>query len=170
VIVPPDPEVAFAAILTSDPVVKTEPGVGAVIAIVGNEFPTFTVMALEVTLVPTESTAVAVSEVGPEVVGVHGIVNGAVVTVPSAEVTPPTVDENETEVIVVPSNGAADAVTDVAVPTVAVELLVGAVSATLVPATAVTVMGLEVAVPPVLSITRAVMVAFPATVGAQETE
>lgn len=86
-------------------------------------------------------------------------------TVPSGVVIPPTVDENETDVIVAPAIGEADAVTVVAAPTVAAELLAGAVSDTEVEVTAVTLTALEVAVLPFESVTRAVSEEFPADVG-----
>jgi len=69
-----------------------------------------------------------------------------------------------------PRLAAADAVSVTGAPTVAVELLLGAVSDTLVPVTAVTVIALEVELPPALSSTRAVIVEFAAAEGVHDTE
>ena len=87
---------------------------------------------------------------------------------PSAVVVTPTVEENETDVIVAPAIGVADAVTVVAVPTVADELFAGAVSATEVDVTAVTETPGEVAVLPFESVTFTVREKFPAEPGVQE--
>ena len=84
---------------------------------------------------------------------------------PSAVVVTPTVEENETDVIVAPAIGVADAVTVEAVPTVADELFAGAVSATEVEVTAVTETADEVTEFPFVSVTRAVSVKLPADVG-----
>lgn len=78
---------------------------------------------------------------------------------------PEGVAKNVTEVIVAPAVAVADAVTVVAVPTVAVELLAGAVIATEVAVTAVMAAIAEVAVEPLESTTRAVMFCAPAVVG-----
>ena len=86
-------------------------------------------------------------------------------TVPSAVVVTPTVEENDTDVIVAPAIGVADAVTVVAVPTVADELFAGAVSATEVDVTAVTETADEVTEFPFVSVTRAVSVKLPAEGG-----
>ena len=85
-------------------------------------------------------------------------------------VTPPTVEENETELIVAPAIGVAEAVTVVAVPTVADELFAGAVNATEVAVTAVTLTPVDVAELPFVSVTRAVSVALPAELGIQAAE
>lgn len=150
--------------MTLLPTVTTTPLRGALTETVGAAAATFTV-TVDVGVAPFESVAVAVSVVAPTAVGVHAIVYGAVFTVPSGVVIPPTVDENETDVIVAPAIGEADAVTVVAVPTVAAELLAGAVSDTEVEVTAVTLTALEVAVLPFESVTRAVSEEFPADVG-----
>ncbi|MFM9081738.1 MAG: hypothetical protein ACKOTE_16700, partial [Opitutaceae bacterium] len=86
-------------------------------------------------------------------------------TVPSAVVTPPTVEEKETDWIVAPAIGVAEAVTVVAVPTVADELFAGAVSATDVAVTAVTLTPEDVTELPFVSVTLAVIVKFPAVDG-----
>jgi len=83
-------------------------------------------------------------------------------------VVTPTVEENETDVIVAPAIGVADAVTVEAVPTVADELFAGAVSATEVEVTAVTETPGEVAVLPFESVTLTVTEKFPAELGVQE--
>jgi hypothetical protein len=122
-------------------------------------------MAAEVTTLPNESVARAVTAVGPEAAGVQARVNGALVTVPTG--TPEA--RNSTWVIIAPAVAAAEAVRFTAVPTTAVELLAGAVSETLVATTPVTVTPEEVAVPPKVSVTRAVRVVLPA-VGVHLTE
>lgn len=86
-------------------------------------------------------------------------------TVPSAVVTPPTAEEKETDWIVAPAIGVAEAVTVVAVPTVADELFAGAVSATEVAVTAVTLTPEDVTELPFVSVTLAVIVKFPAAEG-----
>ena len=145
----------MAETVTLLPTVTTTPFKGAVTAAVGAAAATFTVIALEVTVVLLESVAEAVRVVAPTAAGVHAIVYGAVFTVPSAVVTPPTVEENETDWIVAPAIGVAEAVTVVAVPTVADELFAGAVNATEVVVTAVTAIAADVAVAPLESVTFA---------------
>lgn len=154
----PEPGATVAVSVAEVPTVITVPGSGAVITAVGAAAATFTVIAFEVAVVPLESTTEAVRVVAPAAAGVHAIVYGAVFTVPSAVVTPPTVEENETDWIVAPAIGVAEAVTVVAVPTVAAELFAGAVNATDVAVTAVTLTPVEVTVLPFVSVTRAVMV------------
>ena len=126
--------------------------------IVGGAALTVTLMAVEVTTLPNESVARAVRAVGPEAAGVHGRVKGAVVTVPIG--TAPA--RNSTRVMIAPAVAAAEAVRFTGVPTTAVEPPAGAVSATLVATTPVTVTPEEVAVPPSVSVTRAVSVVLPA--------
>lgn len=75
-----------------------------------------------------------------------------------------------TDVTVLPKLGAGEAVTAIAVPTVAVELLAGAVREIEVAALAVTETALEVTVALLESITLAVMLKLPAAVGTQVTE
>lgn len=147
--------------------VTTLPAAGAVIATVGGEFATVTFIGAEVAVVPVESNTVAVSDVAPAAVGVQANEYGAAVTA-APSVTP--LARNVTEVTVFPRLAAGDAVMVVAVPTVAVELFAGAVMDILVAATAVTVIAADVAVAPVLSIARAVMLEFPAAVGVHEME
>ena len=72
------------------PVFETVPGNGAVSVIVGAELATETETADDVTEVPLESTATAVSVLTPAVEGVHDTEYGAVVTAaPIAAATPP---------------------------------------------------------------------------------
>ena len=76
-------------------------------------------------------------------------------TVPSAVGTPPTVAVKETDWMVAPATGVAEAVTVVAVPTVPDELFAGEVNATEVVVTAVTAIAADVAVAPLESVTFA---------------
>ena len=160
----------MAETVTLLPTVTTTPFKGAVTATVGAAAATFTVIALDVTAVPLESVAEAVRVVAPTAAGVHAIVYGAVFTVPSAVVTPPTVEENEMDWMVAPAIGVAEAVTVVAVPTVAAELFAGAVNATDVAVTAVTATPADVAELPFVSVTRAVSVVLPAELGIHAAE
>jgi len=162
--------VALAETVTLLPTVTTTPFSGALTATVGAAAATFTVMALEVTVVPLESVADAVRVVAPAAAGVHATVYGAVFTVPSAVGTPPTVAVKETDWIVAPAIGVAEAVTVVAVPTVPDELFAGEVNATEVAVTAVTATPADVAELPFVSVTRAVSVALPAAVGVHAAE
>lgn len=75
-----------------------------------------------------------------------------------------------TELIAAPAVAVAEAVTVVAVPTVADELFAGDVSATEVEVTAVTEIAEDVTEVPFESTTRAVMLCAPAEVGTQVTE
>lgn len=61
-VAPPDPATAVAVSVTLLPEFTTAPGKGAVSEIVGAELPAVTATAAEVTLVPLESSATAVSE------------------------------------------------------------------------------------------------------------
>ena len=152
-----------------EPTVATVPALGAVNETVGCELATVTDTAADVTLVPVESSATAVSEYAPATDGVHAIVYGAVVTAaPICAAAPPEgVAKKVTEVRVAPSVGVADAVIVVLVPAVAVEFAAGAVMATLVVAAAVIVIAVEVTVLLLVSRTRAVMLWLPAVVGTQ---
>ena len=64
----------MAETVTLLPTVTTTPFNGALKATVGAAAATFTVMALEVTVVPLESVAEAVRVVAPTAAGVHAIV------------------------------------------------------------------------------------------------
>ena len=75
-----------------------------------------------------------------------------------------------TDCIVAPAVAVAEAVTVVAVPTVAVALAEGAVIDTEVDVTAVTDTAVEVTVVPLESTTRAVILCAPAEVGTHVTE
>lgn len=163
----PDPAVAVAVRATELPTVTTEPANGAVSAMVGAELLTFTVTVEDVTIVPNESVAWAVTAVAPAAAGVQAMVKGAVGT-GAPTCTPPA--KNVTDAIVAPAIGAAEAVSVVAVPTVAVELFAGAVNETDVAATAVTVMADEVPVFPSVSRTRAVIEKLEADAGTHEIE
>ena len=77
--------------------------------------------------------------------------------------------KNFTCVIVAPAIAAAEAVTVTGVPTVAVELLAGAVSETEVAVTAVTLTADEVAVLPAESVTLAVRLKLALVEGTHET-
>lgn len=145
----------------------TVPAAGAVIATVGGEFTTVTFMADEVAVVPVESKTVAVRVVGPAALGVQAIEYGGVVTAaPRARPLP----KNVTDVTVLPRLAAGDAVTAIAVPTVAVELFAGDVRAIEVAVLAVTVTIAEVVEALFESITRAVILKFPALPGTHVTE
>ena len=166
---PPELGATFAVRVTGRPEFKTDPGNGRDSTAVGDELATDTRTAAEVTEVPFESTAVAVSCVVPATVGDHETEYGGTVTVPKFVDTPPTVEENDTELIVAPATAEAEAETVVAVPTVDEPLLLGEVIATDVPATTVTLTPDEVTEFPLVSVTRAVTVKLPALPGTQVT-
>ena len=67
----PDPAVAIALSVTGVPRLTIVPVAGAVIVAVGSEFPTTTLTALEVAVMPTESVTCAVSATLPAAEGVH---------------------------------------------------------------------------------------------------
>lgn len=169
-VAPPEPAVAVAVIGTVAPAVTTAPASGALKAIVGAELLTVTVTAEDVTELALESSATAVSVCTPATAGVHANVYGATVTgAPICAAIPlGGVAKNVTRVIVAPAIGAAEALRVTAVPTVPVELLEGAVSATEVAATAVTETVLDVPVLFKESSTRAVMLKLPAALGLHE--
>ena len=171
-VAPPEPAVAVAVIGTVAPAVTTAPASGALRAIVGAELLTVTVTAEDVTALALESSATAVSVCTPATAGVHASVYGATVTgAPICAAIPlGGVAKNVTELIVEPATGAAEAVTVAALPTVAVELLAGAVIAMVVADVAVTVTADEVTERLLASMTRAVMLKLPAEDGTQTTE
>lgn len=136
-------------------------------AIVGAALATVKFTTGDVATVPRESVACAVKVTAPATAGVQAIVYGAVVT--GAPMATP-FSKKSTRVIVAPAIGAAEAVSVTGVPTVAVELLAGAVRDTDVATTAVTVTKDDVRVLLAVSITLAVRLKFPAVVGVQETE
>ena len=70
----PVPGVALAETVTLLPTVTTTPLSGALSATVGAAAATFTVSTVEVTVVPFESVAEAVSVVAPTAAGVQAIV------------------------------------------------------------------------------------------------
>lgn len=162
----PDPGSAVAVRVTGEPAVTTEPGSGAEMEIVGAELLTVTVIVADVAVIPFESTAWADNVAVPAVVGVHGNVYGTLAAEPS-KVAP---SKKSTRVMVAPAAGVAEALSVTAVPTVAVELLAGAVRATVVAVTAVTDTAVDVAVLPFVSVTRAVRLKFVALVGVHVTE
>ncbi len=160
---PPDPGVAVAEIVTAVPAVTTDPIAGAVNAIAGGEFATLMVIGKDVTVVPLESVACAVIVDAPAIPGIHAVVNGADPTV-AINVAP---SKKLTLVMVDPAIAAAEAVRFVGNPTVAAELLAGALRETDVALTAVTETAAEVALTPFVSVTLAVRLKLAAAEGVQ---
>jgi len=74
IVAPPEPGVTLAVSVVPEPTGTTAPSAGAASVAVGREFPAVTATPAEVTVVPTESSATAVSVYAPAAAGVHATV------------------------------------------------------------------------------------------------
>jgi hypothetical protein len=148
------------------PAVTTVPGTGAVKAIVGGATDTFTLTAAEVPVNPAESVTRAVNATGPNVFGVQETVYGEEAAAPKL-VLPA---KYSTCVTTAPALADAVAVRLMGTSTAMLLLLAGEVIDAVGCAVTVIVIGNEVSVLLLESITRAVIEKFPAAVGVQVIE